>query len=139
VRADKKWLNQYEKRTGLKPERGFATARGDESRGFVPPKSSKYRSKPMIVDGVRFASQKEGHRYRELRELARLGRIANLELQPRYRLAVGGNHVCDYVADFRYFALGKMVVEDVKGFKTQLYKLKKRLMKAILGIDIFET
>ncbi len=139
MRADKKWLDQYEKRTGLKPERGFAVARGDESRGFIAPKPAKYRAKPMQIDGLRFPSQKEGKRYLELRELARLGKIQNLELQPRYRLAVGGNHVCDYVADFRYFAEGKMVVEDVKGFKTRVYKLKKRLMKAILGIDIFET
>lgn len=49
--------------------------------------------------------------------------------------------VCVYVADFVYLDLfdGKEIVEDAKGYRTAIYKLKKKLMKAVHSIDIFET
>jgi hypothetical protein len=51
---------------------------------------------------------------------------------------VQGKLICTYVADFKYLENGKEVVEDVKGFKTPVYKLKKKLVEAIYGIEIIE-
>ena len=103
-------------------------------------KGSKYRNIPREVDGHVFASGKEAERYAELKLLERCGAIKNLELQKRFEIvpqSVYGK-ARYYVADFVYEQDGKNVVEDVKGFKTQSYSLKKRLMKEVHGIEIKE-
>ena len=80
-------------------------------------------------------------RYKELALMQRVGQISGLELQPRYLCEIGDVLICAYVADFRYRdeGGGALVVEDVKGFKTPVYKLKKKLVEAIYGLEILET
>lgn len=46
---------------------------------------------------------------------------------------------CTYIADFVYTENGKLVVEDCKGMKTESYKIKKKLMLYVHGIQIKET
>lgn len=102
---------------------------------------SKYRAVPCVVDGWRFDSQAEGNRYRELVLLGLSGAIDNLELQPTYPLIVNGVLVGTYRADFAYRDLragGALVVEDVKGFRTPVYRLKKRMVEALHGVEIRE-
>ena len=97
---------------------------------------SKYNSKPTYVDGRRFDSKREAARYSELAQLQRAKIISHLELQPRFPLIVAGQHICTYIGDFRYLENGKSVTEDVKGFKTAEYKLKRKLLLATHpGID----
>jgi hypothetical protein len=99
---------------------------------------SKYRAKPTMVNGIRFASKKEGKRYSELKLLERLGEIRDLQLQPRFPLKVNGELVCTYVADFSYRdgKTGNWITEDTKGFRTDAYKIKAKLLKALNpGID----
>ena len=102
---------------------------------------SKYKNKPQVVDGHRFPSIREAKRYGELKLLLQSGEIRGLVLQPRYPLRIQKKLICTYVADFRYTdkATGKVVVEDCKGFKTSVYKLKKKLIEAIEGMTILET
>lgn len=98
---------------------------------------------PTAVDGQRFPSKREAERYRQLLLLAKADRIRGLELQVRYELKVRGRKVCEYRADFVYEEyenrIWARVVEDCKGFRTPEYKLKKKLMKACLDIDLRET
>lgn len=102
--------------------------------------SGKYGAMPTIVDNVRFASKAEAARYRELKVLARAGKIRDLELQPRYQLVVNGVSIGRYTGDFRYRDhTGAVVVEDCKGFRTRDYVLRKKLMKALHGVEITET
>ena len=101
--------------------------------------TNKYKAKPTVIDGIRFASKKESLRYCELRLLEKAREITHLELQPKYELIVNEIKVGTYIADFKYFEEGEWVTEDTKGFKTPVYKLKKKLMKAIHGIEIRET
>lgn len=101
-------------------------------------KPSKYGNQSTTVDNLRFASQLEANRYRELKLLLKIGRIGNLVMQKRFLLSVNGELICTYVADFSYSENGKEVVEDCKGFETREYKIKRRLMKAVLGIEIQE-
>lgn len=99
----------------------------------------KYRNRKTVVDGVTFDSQKEARRYSELKLLERAGSITSLELQPRFPIVVNGVKVCKYVADFGYVdQIGSPVIEDVKGVKTPMYNLKKKLMRAVHGIEIVE-
>ena len=102
---------------------------------------SKYRAKRTEVDGIMFASGKEARRYVELKALERAGEIVNLELQPSFEIVINEVKICTYKADFKYVKLGALteVVEDVKGFLTPVYRLKKKLMKAWHGIEIKET
>jgi len=100
---------------------------------------SKYKAKKCEIDGFKFDSLKEGKRYRQLKLLEKARVIENLELQPRYDLIINDVKCGFYKADFRYIENDKLVVEDVKGMKTPVYNLKKKLIKAIYGIDIFET
>ena len=110
----------------------FATA--------LPTKRPKYGAKKTVVDGITFSSKKEAKRYEQLRLLLAAGSITDLKLQQRIRCVVNGVKVCDYVSDFSYYCRVKqdIVWEDVKGFKTDVYKLKKKLVKACTGIDITE-
>lgn len=102
---------------------------------------SKFHNLPRRVDGILFSSGREARRYQELRALEKAGVIRGLELQPRYRLVVNGVEVCSYYADFQYEDLERRrtVVEDAKGVRTEVYKLKKRLMLACLGIEVEEV
>lgn len=105
---------------------------------------SKYGAVRTTIDGITFASKAEARRYQELRLLEKAGQIHWLELQPRYPLIVSGYKVGEYRGDFKYATLGRdgcltEIVEDVKGVKTPVYRLKAKLMKALHGIEIRET
>lgn len=97
----------------------------------------------MVIDGMTFDSRKEGRRYEKLALRLKAGEIGNLEFQVAYDMIVNGQLVTRYVADFRYLlvATGEMVVEDVKSKATRInrvYRIKKKLMKAIYNIEIKE-
>lgn len=101
---------------------------------------SKYSAVRTTVDGIKFASKKEARRYGELKLLERAKMIADLKLQPVIECRIAGyGLICKYIADFFYTEKGQPVYEDCKGFKTPIYKLKKKLVKALTGIDIRET
>lgn len=88
-----------------------------------------------MAGGKVFDSGKEARRYGELRLLEKAGKISNLKTQARYLLQPAFKkdgktyRKIEYVADFTYIdSMGDMIVEDTKGFKTELYKLKKKLL-----------
>lgn len=93
-----------------------------------------------------FDSKKEANRYAELALMQRAGMIKNLRRQVKYELIPSqykdGKCVfrsCSYIADFVYEQNGETVVEDTKGFKTQEYIIKKKLMYQVHGIIVQET
>lgn len=102
-------------------------------------KRSKYGAKKTVVDGITFDSQAEATRYGVLKIVQASGLITDLRLQVPYQITVNGKKVCRYVADFVYSENGKEVVEDVKGMRTPVYNLKKKLMEAVFGVVIFES
>ena len=96
-------------------------------------KTHKYNAKKVKVDGIEFDSKKEANRYFELKMLERAGKIKELKLQPKFLLQDGFERdgkkyrAIFYIADFEYIKDGKRIVEDVKGVRTQTYKLKKKM------------
>jgi len=101
---------------------------------------SKYKNKPIIIDGRWFASQREGRRYEELRLLERAGEISRLKTQVAFPITINGEKICTYRADFTYRTKeGKTIVEDTKGFLTPIYKIKKKLLWVVCRINITET
>ena len=106
-------------------------------------KTTKYRNRKTTYKGIEFDSQKEKNRYQELLLLERAGEIRRIELQPRYDLVVNGHKLGFYRGDFRYeeVATGAVIIEDVKSpaTKTAVYQLKKKLVRALYGIEIREV
>lgn len=108
-------------------------------RDKKPLRRNKWNAVPKTVDGIKFASTKEADRYEVLKLLEKSGAIKDLSLQPSFVLKANDVAICEYVADFRYKENGNEIIEDVKGVKTPIYKLKKKFMKATHGIEIKET
>jgi len=100
---------------------------------------SKYNARRTEVDGIKFDSLAEARRYGELKLLHAAGEIGQVHDHPFWDIVVNGVKICRYEADFQYTENGKLVVEDVKGVKTPMYRLKKKLMKAVHGIEIVEV
>lgn len=118
-------------------------ARGLVSPASLDPKPRKYHNEPTEADGITFDSGREAARYVALRRDEERGRIRNLKLQYVFPIVIDGVRICDYEADFHYeeFRNGRwhLVVEDAKGKQTDVYRIKKKLMKAVHGIDVKET
>ncbi len=119
-----------------------------EARKLLQPKvKSKYGNEPVIIDGVRFDSKREGERWRFLKLREEAGEISHLERQPKFYFIIKGEHVkypsgrkAFYKADFSYFEGYHRVVEDAKGVRTDVYKLKKALVETIYpAVRIIET
>lgn len=99
---------------------------------------SKFNNRQVHADGLTFDSLAEHRRWCELKLLQQGGAIAGLTVHDRWPLYVKGVLVCHYESDFCYAENNKLVVEDVKGALTELYKLKKKMMRACWGIRIVE-
>jgi len=117
----------------------------------------KYKAVRTVVDGITFDSKRESKRYMELKRMQDEGLISDLELQKKFLLIpeirlpdstgprggkIKGRQLerpVYYVADFVYQQDGKQVVEDCKGMRTDVYKIKRRLMQEKYNITIKET
>jgi len=110
----------------------------------------KYGAQSVTVDGHRFDSKAEAKRYGELKMLERAGEVWNLKVHPRFDLHArfmpnsdnAHKHVVKigvYEADFQYEAdEGQLLIEDVKGVPTPLYRWKKKHFEAEYGMEITE-
>lgn len=115
--------------------------KGDGEQIPLRQKISKYGAQKCVIDGIKFDSKKEAARYCELRLLERTGEIRNLRLQIPYVLIPKSRYGREikYIADFVYFENDEIIIEDVKGVRTAVYRLKKRMMAEKYGIIIKET
>ena len=118
---------------------------------------SKYHAKKITIDGNTFDSRKEYRRFCELSLLQRAGAITDLQRQVEFELIPAQREpdtigvrggvkkgktlelAVKYVADFVYTENGKTVVEDVKGYRTKEYILKRKMLLYFYGIRIREV
>ena len=110
-------------------------------------KKNKYHNKKVIYNGIKFDSKKEMQRYKDLELLESTDYICNLELQKKFLLQEGYTNAKGkkirpiyYIADFYYYDYldNKWVVEDTKGVRTEVYKLKKKLFEYKYNLTIDE-
>lgn len=102
---------------------------------------AKYGNKKTVIDNIVFDSKRESERYKELKLLERVGEICNLELQPEFLLQksfkLNGKteRSITYKADFKYMdsKTCEFFVEDVKGVKTEVYKIKRKMFLRLYG------
>lgn len=99
-------------------------------------KQNKYKNKKVIYDGIKFDSKKEGSYYLKLKAMEELGIIRDLklqvkfELQPSYKFNGKTIRAINYIADFTYYdENNKYHIVDTKGIKTDVYKIKKKMMQ----------
>ena len=94
---------------------------------------NKYHNKKIVVNGKKFDSKKEAERYKVLKMLENANIISNLSMQVPFELVPRqkNERAVKYIADFMYVetATGKNIVEDVKGYRTDVYKIKRKLFK----------
>lgn len=107
-----------------------------------PKKASKFKNQSQYVDGRFFHSKSEAERYKHLRQLEAEGYISQLECQPAYSITINNSHICKCILDFRYIDHSHSPiqrVEDVKGMRTDMYRLKKKLVEAEHQIEVIEV
>lgn len=107
---------------------------------------AKYHNKKVTYDGYIFDSTKEKNYYIKLKLLEKAGKIKELELQkeyelqPSFKLNNKTSRKITYRADFTYKTTedDKLHVVDIKGFRTDVYRLKKKLFEYRYEIEIEE-
>lgn len=105
----------------------------------APKRKHKYGAQSTTVDGIRFDSKKEAQHYSFLKSRERVGEITDLKLQVEFPLEVNGILICKYKSDFQFRENGELKTIDVKGMRTPVYEMKKKLMVALYGIEIIEV
>lgn len=127
-------------------------------KGKFLPVANKYSNERTTVDEIKFSSKKEAARYRELKLMERAKVVKDLKCQVPFEIVPKqqGERAAHYVADFTYWELQALppeeqrlrpaargvwtfVVEDVKGYRTSEYVLKRKLMLLVHQIRITET
>jgi hypothetical protein len=100
------------------------------------PGANKYGNERVTIDGYTFDSQAEGTRYAALRLMEKAGAIEGLSVHPVYLLqaafrdSTGARHrAITYEADFSYTEGGRAICEDVKGHRTEVFRLKEKLFR----------
>lgn len=132
-------LEEYERRVGrplLRPK-----------EKVVAPVPTKYKAKAVESGGEHYQSKKEAARHAVLVREVAVGAIFDLHRHVTFKLAEKVKQAGEerttpalrYEADFVYVRDGRLVVEDVKGMRTRVYKMKRHLMKTLHNIDIVET
>lgn len=108
-------------------------------------KKNKYKNIKVEYDGITFDSKKERDHYIYLKNLEMAGEIKDLrtqirfELQPKYKINKKRVQAISYIADFIYLKNGNYIVEDTKGYRTQIYKIKKKMFEYKYKIEITEV
>ena len=125
----------------LKPRRAAAADGSPFASAAAPSQKAwknKYRAQPVVTDEGRFASKKEYADWCALKLREKAGLITHLQRQVKFPLTINAQLVTTFIADAVFFENGKRVVVDSKGVQTPAYKLKKKLMRALLNIEVQE-
>lgn len=110
----------------------------------VPKTLSKYRNIQTEYNGIKYMSKKEADYAAQLDWQRKAKnpseRVVDVEVQVPFQIILNGIKICKYLADFRVkYADGREEIVDVKGVRTDVYRLKKKLVEAQFGIKIIEV
>jgi hypothetical protein len=107
-------------------------------------RKSKYGNLKTEYDGYVYMSKKEANYAQQLDYLKKAkdprDKVISFERQVPFQIILNGVKICKYMADFKViFGDGHIEIIDVKGVRTQTYRLKKKLVEAQYGIVIKEV
>lgn len=106
------------------------------ARGRGRNKYGVSRPEERTVDGILFASKAEARRWKELELLRRAGSVRFVLRQVPFHLPGGVRYVVDFAV---FWADGRTSFEDVKGHRTEVYRLKRRQVQALYPVTIEEV
>lgn len=96
------------------------------------PKKNKYKAKSTNYNGYNYDSKKEAEYAMDLDWKIKAGLVDKFERQYKFDLKINEIHICNYFIDFKvYYKDGHIEYVEVKGFETDLWKLKWKITKAI--------
>ena len=93
----------------------------------------KFNARRCEHDGLKFPSTKEGNRYLQLKLLQRAGEVVFFLRQPAFDIPGGVKYSADFLI---FWANGTATIEDVKGFKTPGFIVKKKIVEALYPVEI---
>lgn len=103
------------------------------------PKRSKYGAEPVVIDGMRFHSKREGAYYSELKLREKAGEVSGIETQRKFGIIMAGVLIGNYLADFCFIDHSqdsRLRVIDVKGHDTPLSRFKRKCVEAFYQIQV---
>jgi len=100
------------------------------------PKPSKFHAVLTECDGMKFQSKKEAKYYRELQARIHMGEVLYFLRQVPFHLLGGVVYRVDFMEIHKD---GSLHFVDVKGFRTQTYKMKRRMVEASYPVKIQEA
>lgn len=95
----------------------------------------KFNNKICESDGIKFRSKSERKYYHELKLQKQTGKVVFFLMQVPFHLPGNVKWVCDFLV---FWSDDTVTIVDIKGYKTDMYKAKKKLVEAIYGITITE-
>lgn len=141
-RADEKWLQDFIAKGGKVHQNGGPNA-GPPSSPALPgseePKRAKYGNQKTESGGKRFDSKHEAKVYEELRLRCLAGEFVGLGCQVAFYLPGGIKYIADFVAVLPDQTLVVIDAKSEATKKDKVYRLKKKLMKECLRIEIQEA
>lgn len=94
-------------------------------------RQSKYKNKSAEYGGRKYDSIKEAAYAQELDLRKHANLISDWEPQVRISLDANNKHICNYIVDFRVtYPDGQIELVEVKGFATEVWRLKVKIMEA---------
>jgi hypothetical protein len=94
-------------------------------------KTTKYKNIHQIYNGISYHSKKEAQYAHFLDLEKKRGKIKEWKRQVKISLDVNGNHIANYFCDFEVLTADDSVqLHEVKGFETEVYRLKRKLLEA---------
>lgn len=108
---------------------------------------NKYHNKKVFYGDILFASKKECNYFYKLKLMENTGMIKNLkrqvpfELIPTHKINNRTVRKMQYIADFTYITTNdnKLHIVDTKGYRTEVYKLKKKIFEYKYKMEIEEV
>ena len=96
-------------------------------------KRNKYNAKSQVYNNRTYHSRKEASYAMELDWRIKAGEVKEWTGQHKFDLRVNGVHICNYYIDFRAeLTDGTIEYIEVKGFVTDLWRLKWKMTQATL-------
>ena len=103
---------------------------------FPNQKRQKYNARKVQLDGQTFDSQKEANYYLDCKARVAEGELRYILRQVPFHLPGGVKYLCDFQ---EHYPDGSVRYVDVKGQRTDLYIVKKKMVESLYPVEIVEV
>jgi len=101
---------------------------------YYQKRANKFGAKKTVWNGIQYDSKLEAGYAHDLDLLKKAGQVKDIQRQVRFSLDVNKIHIANYIADFVVtLPNGQKQVHETKGFSTDVFRMKWKLMEALYG------